>query len=115
MSYASPPSVRRYGWARTPRRPRLPRPPVWPWTHCPPRRPTSTCKPCKEVNGRWLGNISDLDQTERHPRDRTGVLALYPDGAYGGYIFCLGGVYCRGTVTGVWRPKQVGPNGEDDE
>lgn len=72
-----------------------------------------TCEPCREVNGRWLGNISDLDQADRHPRDRTGVLALYPDGAYGGYIFCLGGVNCRGTVTGVWRPAQVGDEGED--
>jgi hypothetical protein len=69
----------------------------------------NTCRPCREVNGRWLGNISDLDQADRHPSERTGVLALYPDGAYGGYINCLGGINCRGTVVGVWRPKQTAP------
>ncbi len=59
----------------------------------------NTCVPCREVNGRWLGNVpSDMAQIER----------LYPAGAYGGYIDCLGGVNCRGTVVGVWRPKTVG-------
>jgi nitrate/TMAO reductase-like tetraheme cytochrome c subunit len=68
----------------------------------------NTCRPCHEVDGRWLGNISDLAQASVHPQYRTGVLALYPDGAYGGYIHCLGGINCRGTVVGVWRPKTVG-------
>jgi hypothetical protein len=26
--------------------------------------------------------------------------------AVGGYVDCLGGIRCRGTVTGVWRPEQ---------
>jgi hypothetical protein len=58
----------------------------------------NTCGPCHEVNGRWLGNIpSDLAQVEKS----------YPAGAYGGYINCLGGIRCRGTIVGVWRPKQT--------
>jgi len=60
---------------------------------------TNTCKPCKAVNGRWLGNTDDL----------AAALALYPAGGYGGYIDCLGGIRCRGTIVGVWRPKQAGP------
>lgn len=57
----------------------------------------STCSPCHEVDGRWLGNVpSDLAQIERS----------YPAGGYGGYVDCLGGIRCRGTVVGVWRPKQ---------
>lgn len=63
----------------------------------------NTCVPCREVNGRWLGNTNDPAM----------AYALYPDGAYGGYIGCLGGINCRGTITGVWRPKQTGTGGED--
>jgi hypothetical protein len=59
----------------------------------------NTCKPCKAVNGRWLGNTDDL----------AAALALYPAGGYGGYIDCLGGIRCRGTIVGVWRSKQAGP------
>lgn len=66
----------------------------------------NTCGPCREVNGRWLGNISDLDQAAQ-----AHALLLYPDGAYGGYIFCLGGINCRGTITGVWRPAQTKEGG----
>jgi HK97 family phage portal protein len=62
------------------------------------RNDRNTCAPCREVNGRWLGNVSDMDR----------VLASYPGGAYGGYILCLGRERCRGTITGVWRPAQVG-------
>jgi hypothetical protein len=54
----------------------------------------NTCSRCREVDGRWLGNTSDL----------TTINALYPAGQY---IHCLGRQRCRGTVTGVWRPRQV--------
>jgi hypothetical protein len=57
----------------------------------------NTCPPCRQVNGRWLGNISQMAQVEKS----------YPGGAYGAYVDCQGGVNCRGTVVGVWRPKQV--------
>lgn len=53
----------------------------------------NTCVPCSHVNGRWLGNTDDLEQ----------VLKSYPAGAYGGYVLCLGGPACRGTIFGVWR------------
>jgi HK97 family phage portal protein len=58
----------------------------------------NTCKPCRKVNGRWLGNTSDMDQ----------INLTYPQGAYGGYVDCEGRSRCRGTVIGVWRPKQTG-------
>lgn len=54
---------------------------------------SNTCEPCRAINGKWLGNISDIDQ----------VCELYPGGAYGGYIKCQGRERCRGTITGVWR------------
>ena len=53
----------------------------------------NTCEPCRAVNGRWLGNISQMDQVE----------ASYPGGAYGGYVGCEGRERCRGTIVGVWR------------
>jgi HK97 family phage portal protein len=62
---------------------------------------SNTCKPCKAVNGTFLGNISEMEQVEKS----------YPGGAYGGYIACQGGVNCRGTIVGVWRPKRVGESG----
>lgn len=52
---------------------------------------SNTCKYCREVDGRWLGN--DLDQ----------VHELYSNG---GYISCEGGPRCRGTVVAVWRGGQ---------
>lgn len=55
---------------------------------------THTCKPCQHVDGKWLGNASDMSM----------VLRLYPNG---GYVDCLGGPRCRGTVVAVWRPAQV--------
>jgi Phosphatidylinositol 3- and 4-kinase len=51
------------------------------------------CLPCHEIDGRWLGNTDDMAM----------VLASYPGGAFGGYVGCLGGDRCRGTITGVWR------------
>ncbi len=54
---------------------------------------SNTCGPCREIDGKWLGNISDLDEIEN----------LYPGGAYGGYVDCEGRERCRGTITGVWR------------
>lgn len=53
-----------------------------------------TCGPCRAVDGRWLGNTSDLSTVD----------ATYPNG---GYVDCEGGNRCRGTVVGVWRPEQV--------
>lgn len=61
------------------------------------RNDRNTCQPCRDIDGTWLGNTDDLAQVEKS----------YPAGAYGGYIHCEGGVQCRGTVVGVWRPKQV--------
>jgi HK97 family phage portal protein len=59
---------------------------------------TATCKPCRAVHGRWLGNTEDLDMIGK----------TYPGGAFGGYVDCLGRDRCRGTVVGVWRPKTTG-------
>lgn len=56
-----------------------------------------TCGPCREIDGRWLGNS---DGTDMEQINRTYPMA--------GYIGCLGGTYCRGTVTGVWRSKTTG-------
>jgi len=53
----------------------------------------NTCVNCRRINGRFVCNTDDLS-----PYDR-----LYT--ALGGYVDCLGGVRCRGTVTGVWRPQ----------
>lgn len=53
----------------------------------------NTCGPCRAIDGKWLGNISDIEY----------VTELYPGGAYGGYIKCDGRERCRGTITGVWR------------
>lgn len=57
----------------------------------------NTCGPCRAINGRWLGNSdgTDFEMVEK----------TYP---MAGYIDCLGGTNCRGTVTGVWRSKTIG-------
>lgn len=55
---------------------------------------TNTCKPCRQVDGKWLGN-SIIENVNR----------LYPTG---GYIDCEGRDRCRGQVVGIWRPKRVG-------
>lgn len=57
------------------------------------RMDANTCDPCREINGRWIGNTVDgvaMAEVER----------LYPQG---GYVDCLGRSRCRGTITGVWR------------
>jgi hypothetical protein len=51
------------------------------------------CKPCTAIDGTLLG-ITGGDMSKLH--------LLYPNG---GYIACLGGINCRGTVIGVW-PKE---------
>ena len=51
---------------------------------------SSTCGPCRDVHGKWLGNSGDMKQ----------VLKTYP---FGGYVDCEGGVRCRGTVVAIWR------------
>lgn len=53
---------------------------------------TNTCGPCKAIHGRWIANTEDLAP----------VWKLYP---VAGYIDCKGGIRCRGTIVGVWRPK----------
>lgn len=54
----------------------------------------ATCQSCLSVNGKWLGNMDELDQ----------VRELYPGGAFGGFIGCEGRERCRGTVTAKRRP-----------
>ena len=55
---------------------------------------SSSCRPCKEIHGRWIANTSDMEI----------VFKLYPGS---GYINCLGGYRCRGTIVGIWRPQQT--------
>lgn len=49
---------------------------------------SNTCKECRQVNGKWLGNTADEAEF------------LYPNG---GYRHCEGGARCRGTVVVTWR------------
>lgn len=58
----------------------------------------NTCAPCHEIDGRWLGNVSDMAQVKR----------TYPSA---GYVDCLGGPRCRGTVVAVWRPETTSTGG----
>jgi HK97 family phage portal protein len=48
----------------------------------------NTCEPCEEIDGKWLGN--SVDEVEQS----------YPNG---GYVDCLGGIRCRGTITAIYR------------
>lgn len=48
----------------------------------------NTCSPCKDIDGKWLGNTM------------AEATAEYPDG---GYRECLGRERCRGQVVVVWR------------
>ncbi|HEX6968902.1 MAG TPA: hypothetical protein VF174_08870 [Micromonosporaceae bacterium] len=57
----------------------------------------NTCRFCREVDGRFIGNASD-------PNFVATYQSLYPNG---GYVNCEGGNRCRGTTVAVWRPKQV--------
>ena len=57
----------------------------------------NTCRPCREVDGKWLGNTDDPDTPAR-------VAEVYPNG---GYRFCEGGPRCRGTIVAIHRPQQV--------
>lgn len=54
----------------------------------------NTCIRCREIHGRWIANTSDMEI----------VYKLYPGS---GYVNCLGGYRCRGTIVGVWRPQQT--------
>jgi hypothetical protein len=56
-----------------------------------------TCKPCRKINGKWLGNSDDPDIEAK-------IAAVYPNG---GYRDCEGGIRCRGTTVAVYRPEQV--------
>lgn len=62
----------------------------------------NTCAPCREIDGRFVGTAADEQTTDE-------VNSLYPNG---GYVNCAGGSRCRGTITGVWRPKAVSEDGE---
>jgi HK97 family phage portal protein len=67
------------------------------------RMDANTCAPCRAVNGRWLGNVSDMAQVER---------------MYGaaGYVDCIGaqhGNACRGTVVALWRPATTHDGGDE--
>lgn len=53
---------------------------------------SNRCKPCAEVDGRWICNTDDLAP----------LYKLYP---LTGYVDCLGRERCRGTFFGVWRPQ----------
>lgn len=53
---------------------------------------SNTCKPCRAIHGRFICTTDDL----------AALWKLYPTA---GYIDCLGRWRCRGTWTGVWRPK----------
>lgn len=57
-----------------------------------------TCDPCEAIHGRWIGNV-DPGNSDLLPE----VDLLYPAGFY---IDCEGWENCRGTIVGVWRPKQ---------
>jgi HK97 family phage portal protein len=54
----------------------------------------NTCEPCEAIDGKWLGNTSDIEQ----------VKALYPGAGFGGYVDCKGRERCRGQVVAIWRP-----------
>lgn len=64
----------------------------------------NTCKFCKAVDGRFLGNTTDGQITES-------VMKTYPMGALGGYVDCLGRMRCRGTITGRWVSKTAKEDG----
>lgn len=54
---------------------------------------TNTCGPCREIDGKYLGTTG---------QDITAAETAYPTG---GYVDCLGGIRCRGTVIGIWLKK----------
>jgi HK97 family phage portal protein len=54
----------------------------------------NTCRYCKEIDGKWLGNDLMHDVPKSYPMS--------------GYILCLGRQRCRGFVSAVWRKRQVG-------
>lgn len=58
----------------------------------------ATCPPCEEIDGRFICTTDNLAPLYR----------LYP---VAGYINCEGGVRCRGSVTGVWRPQTTTEGG----
>jgi len=54
----------------------------------------NTCKNCREIDGKWLGNNLMVDVPKTYPMS--------------GYVFCLGRQRCRGMVSAIWRPEQAG-------
>jgi len=55
----------------------------------------NTCRPCKEINGHLIGSSTQ-------PEIQALIEAYYPGG---GYVGCLGGERCRGTVIGVYPAR----------
>lgn len=49
----------------------------------------NTCRPCAEINRKWIGNASDSMPSLTYP--------------VAGYVGCLGRWRCRGQVVAVWR------------
>lgn len=54
----------------------------------------NTCRPCRDVNGRLIGENTDPDIAAK-------IQALYPGG---GYVLCEGRDRCRGTISALWLP-----------
>src|SRR5581483_6933632 len=54
----------------------------------------NTCRPCRDVNGRLIGENKDPDIAAK-------IQALYPGG---GYVLCEGRDRCRGTISALWLP-----------
>lgn len=52
---------------------------------------SNTCKNCRDVNGKWLGNSDDPNEP---------WMDTYP---VRGYVHCLGRDRCRGQIVYVWR------------
>lgn len=52
---------------------------------------TATCKNCRVIHGKWLGNSDDMGEP---------WLRTYP---VRGYVHCLGRDRCRGQIVYVWR------------
>jgi hypothetical protein len=57
---------------------------------------SNSCKPCRRINGKWIGNTDDPDIAAK-------VEAVYPNG---NYRDCEGGVRCRGMVVAIHAPQR---------
>lgn len=57
---------------------------------------TSTCEPCAQIDGQYIGNTSDADIADA-------IDVLYP---FGGYIGCEGRDRCRGSIVASYSPDR---------